>query len=172
MRPARVALEEARKRENLAKIEEDYLGKKIPVPSVSGEAPKFVLCPDIGYTQLLNLKQGRYSFNGANPDIEKLMKEEESKRKRESDPNYSSDNEKDIKDEEMAESAFGKQFAVPPPAILEIYTEESPRTRVDEDSRRINELEDGEIPDEEELRKPVPAPLSRSRGGGKMRRRR
>ncbi|KAE9551919.1 hypothetical protein FO519_004878 [Halicephalobus sp. NKZ332] len=167
----RVAIEEARKREKLAKIEEDYLGKKIPVPTAPGDAPKFVLCPDIGYTQLMNLKQGRYSFNGANPEIENLMKEEEVRRRKKFDPDYSSDNDKEIKDEELAESAFGKQFGAPPPAILEIYTEESPRKRID-DSEKSNELEEGEIPDDDGRKKPRVAPFSRSRGGGKIRRRR
>lgn len=124
MRPAKIALEERRKKENLQKIEDEYFGKVIPAARAHDEKQKFVFCPDIGYSHLQKLRFGRFSFNGANTEVEKLMKLDERQRKGESDETYQSDDEKEIGDEEMANSGFGRRFQKPTPAALQIFTEE------------------------------------------------
>lgn len=149
MRPAKLAMEERRKRENLIKIEEEYHGKQIPTVSENGNQGKFVFCPDIGYTQLQKLRFGRFSFNGVNPDIEKLMNEESKSRKRQYDPDYQSDDEKDILDEELAGSAFARKLKKPKEDVLQIYTEETTETLAEENVKRIIEAEDGEIVDDD-----------------------
>uniref|UniRef100_A0A7E4UX85 M-phase phosphoprotein 6 n=1 Tax=Panagrellus redivivus TaxID=6233 RepID=A0A7E4UX85_PANRE len=133
MRSTKLKLEERAKKEDLAQLEKDYAGKTIPAAHTHDRQSKFVFCPDIGLSELQNVKYGRFSFNGANPEIEKIMTDESIARRRRNDPNWEDDESifKDIPDYEMAESVFSRAKYIregmvqPSAEAVNIYTEES-----------------------------------------------
>uniref|UniRef100_A0AC34F7E5 Uncharacterized protein n=1 Tax=Panagrolaimus sp. ES5 TaxID=591445 RepID=A0AC34F7E5_9BILA len=51
------------------------------------EAPKYLHYPNIGYTELQDLKYGRFAFNGINPEIAKIQDEEEEIRQKKNKSN-------------------------------------------------------------------------------------
>uniref|UniRef100_A0AC34FLP6 Uncharacterized protein n=1 Tax=Panagrolaimus sp. ES5 TaxID=591445 RepID=A0AC34FLP6_9BILA len=133
MRSTRQKLEEQAKKKQLTDIAEEYRGRKIPATKNKAKPSRYEFCPDIGYTELQDLRYGRFAFNGINPEIAKIQTEEEMLRLRKHDPKYENDEDifKDIQDEEMAHSSFGQArqgrgvMIQPADQVLNIYAEES-----------------------------------------------
>jgi hypothetical protein len=133
MRPTKKKIEEQAKKQQLTDIAEEYRGRKIPATTNKAKPSRYVFCPDIGYTELQDLRYGRFAFNGINPEIAKIQNEEEMIRLQKNDPKYENDEDifKDVKDEEMAHSSFARArqgrgvMIEPADQILNIYSEET-----------------------------------------------
>lgn len=97
MRSTRIKIEEKAKKKKLSDIEASFRGikKSVPTPRKQSKS-KFVLRPDIGYTVLQNLRYGRFSFNGANPDIAKIQSEEDAPKKQLSDTEVEEEGDDDV----------------------------------------------------------------------------
>uniref|UniRef100_A0A914ZAA1 Uncharacterized protein n=1 Tax=Panagrolaimus superbus TaxID=310955 RepID=A0A914ZAA1_9BILA len=133
MRSTRQKLEEQAKKKQLTDIAEEYRGRKIPATTNKARPSRYEFCPDIGYTELQDLRYGRFAFNGTNPEIAKIQTEEEIIRLRKHDPKYENDEDifKDVPDVEMAHSSFAQArqgrgvMIQPADQVLNIYAEET-----------------------------------------------
>lgn len=149
MRSTRQKIEDKAKRQHLTEIAEEHLGRKIPATTNKATPSRYIFCPDIGYSELQNLKYGRFAFNGINPEIAKIQTEEESIRLQKKNPKLRNDEDifKDIQDEEMAQSTFAKArqgrgvFIEPADKVLNIYTEETDTPEPKESTNTANNSE-------------------------------